>query len=157
RVQLAREALEISPDCADAYAVLAEHSHSRKEALKLLEQGVAAAERALGPERFQEAVGHFWGVLETRPYMRARTALAFALWPAGRRDEAVRPLQDMLRLTPGDNQGLRYTLANWLLYLDRDADLAALLDQYDEGMAAWAYTRALLAFRQQGDTPEARQ
>jgi hypothetical protein len=72
QVQLAHDALAISPDCADAYVLLAEHATSRKEALRLYEQGVAAGERALGPEAFQRDVGHFWGILETRPYMRAR-------------------------------------------------------------------------------------
>ena len=158
RIQLAKEALAICPDCADAYVLLAEHARSRKEALRLYEQGVAAGERALGPEAFERDVGHFWGILETRPYMRARLGLAHALWTAGRRDEAVQHLQDMLRLNPGDNQGVRYTLAGFLLFLDRDDDLARLLQQYpDEGSAAWAYTKALLAFRQHGDTPEARQ
>jgi hypothetical protein len=62
----------------------------------------------------------------------------------------------MLRLNPGDNQGVRYTQAGFLLFLDRDDDLARLLQQYDEDSAAWAYTKALLAFRHHGDTPEAR-
>jgi hypothetical protein len=63
----------------------------------------------------------------------------------------------MLRLNPNDNQGVRYTLAGFLLFLDRDDELARLLDQYpDEGSAAWAYTRALLEFRRHGDTPDAR-
>jgi hypothetical protein len=48
RVQLAKEALAVCPDCADAYVLLAEHATSRKEALRLYEQGVAAGERALG-------------------------------------------------------------------------------------------------------------
>lgn len=158
RVRVARESLAISPDCADAYVLLAEHAPSRKEALRLYEQGLAAAERTLDPSLFAEAVGHFWGILDTRPYMRARLGLAMALWTAGRREEAVQHLQDMLRLNPGDNQGVRYTLASYLLFLDRDNDLARLLQQYPtEGMAIWAYTRALLAFRQQGDTEEARQ
>jgi ST7 protein len=157
RIQLARDALEICPDCADAYVVLAEHSPSRKDALGLYEQGVAAGERSLGPDGFQRDAGHFWGVLKTRPYMRARLGLAHSLWVAGRRDEAVQHLQDMLRLNPGDNQGVRYTLAGFLLFLDRNDDLAHLLQQYsEEGSAAWTYTRALLAFRQQGDTIEAR-
>ncbi len=157
RVQLAHDALAICPDCADAYVLLAEHARSRKEALSLYEQGVAAGERALG-EAFERDVGHFWGILETRPYMRARLGLAHCLWTAGRRDEAVQHLQDMLRLNPGDNQGVRYTLAGFLLFLDRDDDLARLLQQYpDEASAAWAYTKALLAFRQQGNTIEARQ
>lgn len=157
RIQLANEALETCPDCADAYVLLAEHAASRKEALRRYEQGVAAGERALGADAFHQNVGHFWGVLETRPYMRARLGLSHSLWTAGRRDEAVRHLQDMLRLNPGDNQGVRYTLAGFLLFLDRDDDLEQLLRQYpDEGSAAWAYTKALLAFRRQGDTPEAR-
>jgi tetratricopeptide (TPR) repeat protein len=151
RVRLANEALAISPDCADAYVLLAEHARSRKEALRLYEQGVAAGERALGPEAFQR------GILETRPYMRARLGLAHSLWTAGRREEAVAHLQDMLRLNPGDNQGVRCTLAGFLLFLDRDEDLARLLQQYpDEASAAWAYTRALLTFRRHGDTIEAR-
>src|SRR5262249_50823953 len=80
-----------------------------------------------------------------------------ALWVAGRREEAVALLQDMLRLSPGDEQGVRYTLAGFLLFLERDDDLARLLEQSpDDASAAWAYTRALLAFRRQGDTIESR-
>jgi tetratricopeptide (TPR) repeat protein len=158
RLELARQTLALWPDCADAYVLLAEQARSRKEALALHEQGVAAGERALGPEAFERDAGHFWGLLETRPYMRARLGLAHSLWTAGRRPEAVEHLLDMLRLNPGDNQGVRYTLAGFLLFLDRDEDLGRLLAQYpDEGSATWAYTKALLAFRQHGDTPEARQ
>ena len=120
RLQLAREALDLCADCADAYVLLAEHAPGRKEALSLYEKGVAAGERALGPDAFQKAVGRFWGVLETRPYLRARLGLAHSLWAAGRHDEAVGHLQDMLRLNPHDNQGVRYTLAGFLLLLDRD-------------------------------------
>jgi hypothetical protein len=59
RVQLAQDALAVCPDCADAYALLAELAASRKEALRLYEQGVAAGERALGAEAFHRDVGHF--------------------------------------------------------------------------------------------------
>ena len=103
----------LSPDCADAYVLLAEQARNRKEALELFEQGVAAGERALGPQMFRDEVGNFWGILETRPYMRARLGLAECLWTSGRRDESVVHLQDMLRLNPGDNQGLRLILVNW--------------------------------------------
>jgi len=156
RAELAREALALCPDCADAYVLLAEHAPTRKQALELYQQGVAAGQRALGERGFQEAVGHFWGILETRPYMRARLGLAHSLWSQGRQEEAAGHLQDMLRLNPNDNQGARYTLASFLLALDRDEDLAWLLQQYGENSATWAYTRALLAFRQHGDTLEAR-
>ncbi len=48
RAQLARKALEISPDCADAYVLLAEEkARTLGEARDLFVQGVAAGERAL--------------------------------------------------------------------------------------------------------------
>src|SRR4051794_16964789 len=38
RVELARDALALCPDCADAYRLLAEHAPSRKQALELYRQ-----------------------------------------------------------------------------------------------------------------------
>lgn len=151
RVTLARKALTISPDCADAYVLLAEATRDPLEAKAFYEQGVEAGERALGPQPFAEDVGHFWGIMETRPYMRARQGLAEVLWVLGERQNAIGHATDMLRLNPGDNQGIRYLLANWLLAEGEDDALDRLLKAYpDEGSAAWAYTRALLTFRRKG-------
>ncbi len=156
RVALARKAIEASPDCAEAYLLLAEHAGSRKEALALYEEAVGAGTRALGPGPFRDAEGHFWGLIETRPYMRARLGLAESQWASGRRQEAVDHLDAMLRLNPGDNQGVRYILAGWLLNLDRLDELDALLGRFDEDSATWAYSRALLGFRRVGDSPASR-
>ncbi len=156
RLRLARRALEVSPDCADAYVLLAEASRDPQEAKRHYAQGVRAGERALGPDVFREDAGHFWGILETRPYMRARQGLAAALWALGERREALGHLQALLRLNPGDNQGLRYTLASWLLAVGDEAALEELLQQYpEEGSATWAYTRALAAFRRHGPSSQA--
>lgn len=154
RIKFAKRALEIWPDCADAYVVLAEHADNRQAALKLYEAGLAAGRRALGEAEFNNAAGHFWSVLPTRPYMRAKHGVSQILWALGRWDESVKHLQEMLELNPDDNQGVRYELAAHLLQLDRDDDLLRLLDRYDEGAALWAYTRALSSFRRQGDSPD---
>lgn len=158
RVALAREALEISPDCADAYVLLAEAAASSvEEARTLLELGVAAGERALGPDPFEEDVGHFWGILETRPYMRARAALAETLWALDLREEAVEHQRELLRLNPNDNQGLRYRQAEWLLWLEHDDQLDEVFAAYDDdAAAALAYPKALAAFRREGDSAAAR-
>ena len=85
RAVLAREALALWPDCADAYVLLAQATASNLEQEReLLEQGVAAGERALGPGTFADSVGDFWMIFQTRPYMRARAALAATLWRLGR-------------------------------------------------------------------------
>jgi tetratricopeptide (TPR) repeat protein len=158
RMALAFEALNTSGDCADAYLLLAEEVAESLETITALHYAaVAAGERALGERTFEEDVGYFWGILETRPYMRARAGLAQCLWTMGKREDAVDHYKDMLRLNPNDNQGLRHLLLAWLLVLDRDAEAKALLDDFaEEPTAIWAYSSALLSFREQGDTPETR-
>lgn len=154
RIALARKALEISPDCADAYALLAEEAASSlTEALDLYRQGVEAGERALGKEAFEEDVGDFWGILETRPYMRARAGLAECLWAAGKHDDAIQHYKDMLRLNPNDNQGIRDLLMPRLIERGKDEEAQVLFKEYhDDGMASWAYARVLLDFRKMGDS-----
>jgi tetratricopeptide (TPR) repeat protein len=157
RTQLARKALEISPDCADAYVLLAEQCRTPEEARPLYEAGIQAGERAVGPELFKEGIGEFWGILETRPYMRAREGLAEVLWATGERQAAIDHAADMLRLNPNDNQGMRYMLANWYVAVGADEELGRLLKQYkDEASAAWLYTKALWTFRREGDSRRAR-
>lgn len=157
RVSLARRALELDPDCADAYVLLAEMTaETPEEAAELYRKGMKAAERTLGPEFFQENAGHFWGILETRPYMRAKYGLAQTLWDMGRKDEAVAHLQDMLRLNPNDNQGVRHDLINWLLILKRYSEAESLLRSYkNEPTAVWAYSEAMLEFCRHGETEKA--
>jgi tetratricopeptide (TPR) repeat protein len=157
RLELAKQALKISADCADAYVLLAEEkARSPEEALKLYEAGMQAGERALGKEIFKKEAGHFWGMVETRPYMRARLGVAQCLWALGRWEEAVSHFRDLLRLNPNDNQGVRYILAASLLEIGDIDALQQLLDRYDEPTAEWLYTKALVAYTKQGDTAEAR-
>lgn len=158
RARLARRALKVCPDCADAYVLLAEETaRTVEEARDLFAQGVAAGERALGAEFFENEAGNFWAVLESRPYMRAREGLAGCLWRLGEREGAVEHYGDMLRLNPNDNQGIRYILLGSLLEMGRDDQAGDLLRQYeDDGTAAWLYDYSLWAFRREGDSPEAR-
>ncbi len=156
RIHLGRKALEIWPDCADAYVLLGRCAATPQEAHDFFAQGVAAGERTLGAEVFRDHSGHFWGLFETRPYMVAREWLAESLWNLGRGAEAVEHFEDMLRLNPNDNQGIRYRLANLLLDLERHDGLSELLDRYkNDEFAEWSYARALLAFRLEGDSAEA--
>jgi tetratricopeptide (TPR) repeat protein len=156
RVALAEKAIGISQDCADASVILAQATAPLDQALELYRKGVETAERALGKQAFEEDVGHFWGILETRPFIRA--GLAQCLWESDWREEALEHYRGLLRLNPNDNQGLRYVFAACLLEVGRDKEVAALLKQYDEDAGAeFAWTHALLAFRKQGDGPDSRE
>jgi len=152
RVELAKQALALWSDCADAWLILAEdEAKTLTQACECYRQAVAAGERALGEQAFVDDVGHFWSLLATRPYMRARQGLARLLKEMGRTDEAAGHLREMLRLNPGDNQGNRYHLLHLLLAAGRDDETAELLHEYaGDSLAEWVYGRALLAYRQHG-------
>jgi tetratricopeptide (TPR) repeat protein len=157
RVALARRALALWPDCADAYVLLAQAATSLEEARELLAQGVVAGERALGRRVFWEDVGDFWLIFETRPYMRARAALAAVLWRLGWREEAVEHQRELLRLNPRDNQGLRYRQGHWLLELEAYDELEELFAGYaDDRVPGFIYASALAAFRRHGDDASSR-
>jgi tetratricopeptide (TPR) repeat protein len=147
--ELARRALALDPDCSDALYVLALNAaSSRQEQITLLEQAVSAAERRLGgPPFFVENRGHFWAILETRPYMRARAALADILRGEGRLAEAMKQYEALLDLNPNDNQGLRDVLLGCYL---RTGDLEGsrrLLEQYEQDCGAvFSYGRVLERF-----------
>jgi hypothetical protein len=152
RIALAHEALSLSPQCADAYVLLAqEEADTVKRALELFKQGMEAGTRALGAKYFRENTGYFWGLLETRPYMRARQGLAETLWRLKRYEEAIEHYRELLRLNPGDNQGNRYALLDLLIQIERYEKALDLLKQYrDEWSAVWLYSRALLEFQRRG-------
>ncbi len=156
RDKLIRQALDLSPDCADAYVLMAESTNDPQKARDYYEQGMRVGERAIGPEMFTQiaADGEFWRTIETRPYMRARQGLATVLWLLGERAAATEHMLAMLRLNPNDNQGLRYMLASWLLIAGDDLALKRatdLLKQFAEDDSAFmAYSRLLLTLRTKG-------
>ena len=152
RVTLARQALEISEDCADAWVLLAEEeTKNLRRALEYARKGVAAGERALGKEVIEKEAGNFWSLIKTRPYMRALLTFADLLWMAGKKDEAIGLYQEMLRLNPDDNQGVRYIILQYFAEADRDDLFEKLLSEYGEDPTATvAYSKALRLFRKEG-------
>lgn len=74
---------------------------------------------------FETSVGHFWGIHETRPYMRARFQVAYQLQHLTSRPavkEALNHFLDMLRLCRGDNMGVRDWVPALYLRLKRDQE-----------------------------------
>jgi tetratricopeptide (TPR) repeat protein len=157
RIALAKQALSICDDCADAYMLLAEEQpHTLEQALDLYEQATAAGERALSVDTRENGVGHYWGLHETRPYMRARLQLALTLWEFGDRSMAIEHAQDMLRLNPMDNQGARYILLGWWLAIGNLSEARALWKAYkDDAMACWMWSQALMTYIEHGPGSQA--
>jgi tetratricopeptide (TPR) repeat protein len=157
RIKLAKQALDISPNCADAYMILADDlANTATEQKSYYKLAITAGESALGEEFFKENKGHFWGMLETRPYMRALMAYADILWDEGSRTQSIEYYQKLLELNPNDNQGVRYIYFDKLLELNDHASIETLMKSYpDEGTSHWLYNVALFRYQKHGDSPEA--
>jgi tetratricopeptide (TPR) repeat protein len=149
REALARKALQLSPDCADAWNLLAEETAENEEqALEFYRKGIEAGARALGAV-LKEDRGHLWGNVKARPYMRARKGEALMLEELGRREEAERAYYELLELNKNDNQGVRYVLLAFHAQKLEFAKMDALINggRYPDDCAAeWLYARALAAY-----------
>jgi tetratricopeptide (TPR) repeat protein len=155
RVRLAEKALEIYPYNADAYGILAQQADNLQTASQLFEKGMRVGKEDLGSDFFDENSGHFWGILESRPYMRAKYGYAETLYEMGEVKQASQHFEELLKLNPNDNQGVRYTL--FIAYVDTDEMNKAkkLLIDYPDGDAAGLFNKLLIELFEKGFTAKA--
>lgn len=156
--KLIEKALKLDPANVDALLTYARNClFTDEEYIEVVRKIVAVGEKNLGTKGFKEYAGHFWGFLETRPYMRAREELAEALRAAGRLEEAVAEWEAMLELNPNDNQGVRYHLLPGYLALGRLEKARRLMEKYAgdcEYNTVFAWGKVLERFLS-GDLPAA--
>jgi len=140
--RLARQALAIDPTCVDALCVLADHLPTPGQRAAELRRIVTSAEESFGADFMRDNKGHFWGLNETRPYMRARFHLALALGPVEGLEAAIREMVAILELNPNDNQGVRELLVPIALLDDRELAGRLLNEMFaDEESALMNWSR----------------
>lgn len=153
RVQLAEAAIEVYPDHPDAYLVLAEEAENETEARSFLKAGMEAGARELGEAFFAKNKGHFWGLTETRPYIRICKSYADSCWFSGNAEEASKTLEHILMLNPEDNTGARYLLTATYLYTGKLKEAEQVLEKFGKDAAATvAYDRMILEYKKNGIT-----
>jgi len=146
--ELVQRALAIDADCVDALVMMTElEADNPRDAIAGLKKAVEAGERSLGAAFFKENRGHFWGLTETRPYMRARFSLAELLRAVGHGREAMRHYAALVELNPNDNQGARDPLLGCYLAHGELTRATNLLTAYkDDSLATFAWGRVLERF-----------
>ena len=155
---MAETALEMYPDSSDAYLILAEESDNENDARSYLKEGIAAGKRELGELFFEENKGDFWGLHETRPYIRICKSYAESCWFGGDTKEAAQILEHMLELNTEDNTGARYLLAAVYLYSNQLDQAEQLLEEYGRGDAArpLPMTRSFWSIRKTESPPSSK-
>ena len=154
RKRLARKALEIDPLCVDAYCLLAATYESNEKKIEFYKKGMEAFLLKHDKNYFKENEGYFWGLVETRPYMRACAGYGQALWDSGLLDEAIQQFNYLIDLNKNDNQGIRYTLVNWLLYNNLLEKAEELIEKYPEKSSFMLFSQLLLSIKKDNKNNE---
>ncbi|HZL08991.1 MAG TPA: hypothetical protein VFC65_03255 [Prolixibacteraceae bacterium] len=154
--KLAKAALKLDPENVRALNFLAEQADSAESALKFFQQAAEFGKKQLGEAFFKENKGHFWLMMETRPYMTAKLGFAHCLEALDWKEEAIKEYSDLLELNPNDNQGVRYALASILILTGKYKAFSDLFEKFkDEKSTFWLFNYALYLFATEGATAEA--
>jgi tetratricopeptide (TPR) repeat protein len=127
------EVIDMDPAHIDAHlARLAFLDLEPEQEITILEPLTQLAAKRLGSQIFKNCQGVFWGIGETRPFMRAKHRLAACYQELGQIDNAISEWEEMLKLNSSDNQGVRYDLLPHYLQLSRFDESRKLYDDFDE-------------------------
>ncbi len=146
-----KKALELEPDNLDALLMQAQRNAKWPLDLvislsPIIEKGDALMERE---GHFRDDMGEFWGVLETRPYMRLRYAYLDALKNSGMMRKAVAEGERLLELCEEDNLGVRYDLIFLYAHLEEEEKALALFNasEYSENDCQMLLALSILYFK----------
>ncbi len=145
-------ALNLNPDCIEAYEFLGSVQSRIESALTYFEKGVNIGKRIFGDNYLKKHRSHFWGLHETRPYMRCLLEYADCLYKLGKKNLSVSIMEEMILLNPNDNQGVRDQLMLHLIELNEFEKFKTYSELYKGDFGANAFfNQALYSFKTEGE------
>ncbi|MGG1518672.1 SEC-C metal-binding domain-containing protein [Paenibacillus oryzisoli] len=155
RKALAEQAIKLDPLHPDAYNVIAGDLKDFQAAADYYRKGIEAGRKRLGSAFFKKNKGYFWGLTETRPFMRSMYGCAeLCLYVLQRPKEALSLLEEMLDLSPDDSMGARYLLTTAYMLTKQYQKGITFIEEYDEDSAQFNYNRIFMLYMLQGPKQE---
>jgi len=146
------EALLLDPDCIEAYEYMGNKSPFAPFATAYFEKGIAIGRVKFGGKYMKENKGRFWGMHETRPFMRCLNNHADCLYVIGKVNESIAIQEEMIKLNPDDNQGVRDLLMLRLIETNERAKFMKYDKMFKEDFMAFPlFNRALFWFMVEGE------
>ena len=133
-IKLAKKAYKKSSDCFDAMLFHCDLVENVIQRMKLLYDGLEFEKNRLTNEKYfdKENIGHFYGIFETRPYIRGLSIKAEYLLEEGKLRQAANICKEVLRLNENDNLGIRYLLMAIYATLEEEKSMLDLYKKYPE-------------------------
>ena len=159
-----KETTPENAETADDYLELAESAKTKKKKLEFAQKALESDADCLDAEVMileltskvdDDSIGDFWGILETRPYMRLLYKLVTALKECGMYRKASEICQEMLRLCSNDNLGIRYTLMHLYAHLEDEAGANILREQFADDNSSQMLLPLSVLYYKTGDADKA--
>ena len=133
-IKLAKKAYEKSRERFDAILFQCDLEENGIKRMKLLDEGLEFEKNRLKKEKYfdKENIGHFYGIFETRPYIRGLVIKAEYLLEEGKLRQAESVCKEVLKLNKNDNMGARYLLMAIYATLEEENDMLKLHKEYPE-------------------------
>lgn len=129
-----RQALKLKPDYLDAKVELATYLDDYSKSINELTKLKTEEEKRLENEGYfkDDKIGDFYGILETRPYMRLLYQLGRTYQEVTSYRKAASIYKRMIELNENDNLGARYSLMGIYAILEEKEAMEQLLEKYPE-------------------------
>lgn len=133
-IKYAKEAYEMCPDCFDAILFQVNLEDDPIKKMKMLDEGLEHEKNRLEKEKYfqKDNIGCFYGIFETRPYIRGLYTKAHYYAFEGKIKQARDICKEILRLNESDNTGTRYLLMAIYAFLEEEGEMLKLYKKYPE-------------------------
>ena len=133
-IKFVKKALEVDPDCLEAKVMLALNQDDFMVIYRDLEQALEDEKNRLQKLGYftKENMGHFYGIFETREYIKAMNSLARIYANDGLIGKAISLAREIIRLNENDNTGVRYLLMGLYAYMEDYSSMKKLYNKYSE-------------------------
>ena len=148
-IKLAKQALEICPDNIDAENFITKFEVNTIKKLKKYEDTLNKEKANLEKQNMfeKENIGSFWGLVETRPYMRTKHCYMLTLMKLGRYTEAIEQGKELLKLCENDNLGIRYLLMGLYAVLERFDECEKLYNKYLDATTFMLFPLSIMYYK----------
>lgn len=148
-IKLAKQALEINPNNIDAENFITKFETNTIKKLGRYKETLDKEQSKLEKEGLfnKENIGIFWGLIETRPYMRTKHSYMLTLMDLGRYTEAIKQGEELLKLCESDNQGIRYLIIGLYVVLERFEECEKIYNKYSDDSTFMLFPLAVMYYK----------
>lgn len=132
RNELIKNAIRLCPENKHGFFLQFFYMADTSTKLMKLDNAIKKEEDFLLKEKFFDDKGSFWGIIETRYYMRLLMEKSKVLVSLNKYNESIKVCKYMLELNEDDNNGIRYELGGLYLFKGLLNEYNKLKEQYDE-------------------------